>query len=132
MSKIIVSLTSYPKRMEFMPRIITALNGQTVKPDKIVLYLAEEEFIDCKDMVDETYYMNNNTIVKWVSDNYGPYKKFIYAFQEFKNDIVVTVDDDVEYATTMLEDLLAGAEKFPDAVIARRARLITSTDTGDI
>ncbi len=132
MSKIIVSLTSYPQRMELMPRIISALNNQTVKPDKIVLYLAEEEFNGCKDRVDESFLNKNNTTVRWVHDNFGPYKKFIYAFKEFKNDIVVTVDDDVEYAATMLEDLLTGADKFPNAVIARRARLITSTDAGNM
>lgn len=128
MSKIIVSLTSYPKRMEMMPRVIAALNKQTIKPDKIVLYLAEEDFIDCKDMVNEKYYEDHNTTIRWVSNNYGPYKKFVYAFKEFKNDIVITVDDDVEYAETMIEDLMTGAQKFPDAVIARRVRLITSAD----
>lgn len=111
-----------------MPRVVMALNNQTVRPDKIVIYLSEEEFADCKDIVDERFYEENNAIIRWVSNNYGPYKKFIYAFEEFKDDIVITVDDDVEYAETMIEDLMAGAEKFPDAVIARRARLITSGD----
>lgn len=128
MPKIIVSLTSYPKRMEMMPRVVASLNNQTIKPDRIVIYLSKEEFLDCKNMVDEKYYEENNVTISWVSNNYGPYKKFIYSFKEFKDDIVITVDDDVEYAETMIEDLLSGAEKFPDAVIARRARLITSTD----
>lgn len=132
MSKIIVSLTSYPERMEKMPRVIAALNKQTIKPDKIVIYLAEEEFIGYENLVDQKFFEENNTVIRWVKDNYRSYKKFIYAFKEFKDDIVITVDDDIEYAETMIEDLITGAKKFPDAVIARCVRLITSTDDDKI
>lgn len=132
MSKIIVSLTSYPKRISVLPNVIASLNNQTVKPDKIVIYLTKEEFAGHKNLVDEKYFAENNAVICWVNHNYGPYNKFIYAFKEFKDDIIITVDDDFEYTETMIEELVMGATKFPDAIIARRVRVITSTDDDEL
>ena len=40
--KIIVSLTSYPKRFRYLHLTVKSLLLQTVKPDKIILYLGDD------------------------------------------------------------------------------------------
>ena len=46
--KVIVSLTSFPARLNVVHYGIKALMCQTYKPDRIILWLTEEE---CKDIV---------------------------------------------------------------------------------
>ena len=41
-SKDIVSLTSYPKRFRYLHLTVKSLLLQTVKPDKIILYLGDD------------------------------------------------------------------------------------------
>ena len=43
-SRIIVSFTSYPARITFVPRVLESLYAQSKKPDMILLWLAEEQF----------------------------------------------------------------------------------------
>ena len=44
LQKVIISLTSYPPRIKTVNKVIKSLLAQTVKPWKIVLWLADEEF----------------------------------------------------------------------------------------
>lgn len=43
-TKVIVSLTSYPPRIKTVDQVIRSLLAQTVKPWKIILWLANKEF----------------------------------------------------------------------------------------
>ena len=49
--RIIVTLTSYPERMETIDVVLYSLLDQTLKPDKIVLWLSYEEFPNLEDDV---------------------------------------------------------------------------------
>ena len=42
--ELIVSLTSYPKRFDILPITIQSLLNQTVKPDRIILWLYEKDY----------------------------------------------------------------------------------------
>ncbi|MBQ2886366.1 MAG: hypothetical protein IJE43_21810 [Alphaproteobacteria bacterium] len=42
--KVIVSLTSYPARINIVHKTIESLLNQTYKADKVILYLAYEQF----------------------------------------------------------------------------------------
>ena len=46
--KIIVSLTTYPGRIDIVHKTIITLLQQTMKPDEVILWLAEEQFPDKK------------------------------------------------------------------------------------
>ena len=45
-SKVIISLTSFPKRIDTVYLTIKTLLNQTVKPQKVVLWLAKNQFIN--------------------------------------------------------------------------------------
>ena len=46
--KIIASLTSYPARINIVPYVIASILNQTMKPDKIILWLGNDRFPDEK------------------------------------------------------------------------------------
>ena len=104
--KLIVSLTSYPERMYDIHYCLYSLLTQTTKPDKLILWLAEEEFPNKeKDIPKKVLYFKNYGLeIKWCK-NIKSYKKLIPALKEFPNDVIVTADDDIFYPENWLEKL---------------------------
>lgn len=129
--KIIISLTSYPARLNTLHLCIKSLMNQTYKPDKIILYLGEDtkrsdigsDLIELKDY--------GLTIITDV-ENLGPHKKYYYAIKEYPNDIIITVDDDVIYDELLVESLIDSYNKYPNCVSARRVHKILTDSIGKI
>lgn len=132
MRKVIVSLTSYPKRIHTVYKVVESIMRQTWLPDKIVLYLSSSEFKDFKGFPDLTGYEKYGFEIHWYEENLKSHKKWYYAFQEYSDDIVITVDDDIVYSSTAIENLMKYHKRYPDAVIARRGHLIMSDMNGGI
>ena len=124
--KIIVSITSYPARIHHVHIVLSTIFAQTMKPDDIVLYLAQEQFPGKEsDLPEELSEMISSGKVKlrWVED-LKPHKKYFFAFQEYPDDLVITVDDDVLYAPDLIEILYHSYLRHPKAVSALRTHLM--------
>lgn len=123
-NSVVISLTSYPKRFEKIGLCLKSLIQQTIKPDKIIVYLGSDS--DETDITDEMKeyikYGIEYRIDKEV--NLMPHKKYYYAMREYPDSIIVTADDDVIYPKNWLESLLKTHQKYPEAVCARRVHLI--------
>ena len=125
--RIIVSFTSYPPRIDSVHKVVESLYRQTMPADEIVLYLSLDEFpeaaaglpVELKSLIGQGGFR-----VAWVHGNLKSHKKYYYALQEYKGAVVITVDDDKIYAQTMIADLINSYKRFPDAVSARRVRVI--------
>ena len=70
--------------------------------------------------------------IRWVDRDLKPHKKYYWAFQEFRNDIVITFDDDLFYRNTLIADLLDAHEKHPGCICASRTHLMTFDENGMI
>lgn len=118
--KIIVSLTSYHKRFATLDSCIKTLLLQTLKPNKIILYIVEDDkkYLPEKVLRLQKYGLD----IRYVKDDLRPHKKYYYAMKEFPNDIVITTDDDCLYSKYLVEELYRTYKKFPQAIIAGRAR----------
>lgn len=116
--KIVVSLTSYGERLKTVYLTILSIMSQTMKPDKIILYVGEEsvQFINKKLL---SLQNKGLTIIKNV-ENIRVHKKYYYAMQEYPDDLLITVDDDVMYEDTLIESLYASYCEYPDAISGRR------------
>lgn len=102
--KIIISLTTYSKRIKYVYKTIESLFSQTIKPDKIILWLDENEF-------------NINSIPKTLKkqikcgleigfcENIKSYKKIVPTLKKYQNDIIITADDDILYPKNFIEKL---------------------------
>ncbi len=129
--KIIVSLTSYPPRINAVMIVLGALLRQTFKPDKILLYLAKEQFEDKKLPIKLKLQEKCGVEIKYCND-LKPHKKYYYAMQEYPDDIIITVDDDIFYEKDIIECLYHSYINHPKAVSAFRAHLITFDEDGHI
>ena len=126
--KVIVSLTTFPARIEIVYKTITTIMQQSVKPDKIVLWLAEEQFPDKNLPENLTRLEQFGLTIKWCED-IRSYKKLIPSLKEYPDDIIVTLDDDYYYDKDLLKTLLEEHEKYPNCIIANRAmRLIVKQE----
>ena len=128
--KLIVSVTSYGKRLETLDICLKSLINQTQRADKIVVYLTNDlteadlpsKLLDLKQFGVEFHFIDQDL---------RPHKKYYYAMQEYPDDLIVTVDDDVIYDQELLEILAATYLKFPQSIIAARAHQITFTEAGN-
>ena len=122
--KIIVSLTTYPGRIDIVYKTITTLLQQTMKPDEVYLWLAEEQFPDKNLPKTLTNVEKFGLTIKWCND-IRSYKKLIPTLRENPEDIIITFDDDYYYDKDTVKSLYEEHLKYPNCVIGTRAmRLI--------
>ena len=119
--KIIVSLTSFEPRFETIIPCLKSLLNQSVKPDRIFVYLECSEDKITAEMKNLEQF--GITYVCNVED-LKPHKKYFFVMQTFPEDLIITVDDDVIYPGNLIENLLQTHKKFPDCVCARRVHKI--------
>lgn len=126
--QIVVSLTSFPPRMKRIWMVLESLLRQTKKPDRIILWLASTQFSSIEDVEERVRAMEKRGIEIRFCEDLRPHKKYFYSMQEFRNDIVILVDDDVFYFENMIEDLLTKHIEYPNCVVCIRAHKITFKD----
>lgn len=117
--KIIASLTTFPARINSVYNTISTLLKQTLKPDEIVLWLAEEQFPNKILPESLTRLQEFGLSIKWCED-IRSYKKLLPTLKEHPNDIIITFDDDLYYAEDTIETLYASYLKFPKEIHAHR------------
>ena len=133
-ARIIVSFTSYPARISFVPEVLESLYVQSKKPDKIVLWLAKEQFPNRekdlpKQLIDDV--AAGKLDIRWC-DNLGSHKKYFYAMQEFPNDLIIIVDDDVYYHPDAIKTLYNRHIDFPDCIVGLYNKIILIDDENTI
>ncbi len=105
---LIVSMTSFPPRIEYVPVTVKVLLTQTLKPDMIILWLAEEEFPGKEaDLPEELKALvQYGLTIKWCHNDRS-FKKLLPAIKEYPEAVVITVDDDTLYHPDMVRRLYA-------------------------
>jgi glycosyltransferase involved in cell wall biosynthesis len=124
--KLVVSLTSFPERIPDIFFNLYSLLNQTMQPDMLVLWLAEEQFPNKeKDLPKRVLDLQKYGLtIKWCKD-IKSYKKLIFSLKEFPNDIIVTADDDIYYPENWLELLYNSYLAEPQNIHCHRAHKIT-------
>ena len=125
--QIVVSFTSYGSRIETIPLMLERIMNQTVKPDRIVMYLSKENFPGLESDLPERV-LDMRTLgleIRWCSDDMKSYKKLLPALKDFPDDIIITIDDDLYYELDMIEKLYNSYKKYPNAISAMRTHRLT-------
>ncbi|MBR5304978.1 MAG: DUF4422 domain-containing protein [Candidatus Gastranaerophilales bacterium] len=126
-AEIIVSLTTFPARVNVVHLTINSILQQTLKPDKITLVLSKLEFPNLEKDLPGTLLklVNEKQIsIDWVNNNTKPYKKLIPTLEKNKEAIIITVDDDVIYDINLVKKLYETYQENPKCVIATRGHRI--------
>lgn len=124
---ITVSLTSFQARLSTLHLCIKSLMVQSLKPDRIVLYLGT----DCDGVTLPAALLaleKRGLTIKRGYPNLRPHKKYMFAMKEYPQDYIVTVDDDLLYSRGMIADLWRTHLQYPEALPARRVHLMKAAE----
>lgn len=131
--RIIVSFTSFPARIDYVWIIFECLVRQTMKPDEVILYISKEQFSSLDSLPSRLKnQIGRGLTIKLCDDDLRSHKKYHYAFKDYPDDFVVTVDDDIFYEPAMIENLMTTHKRFPKDVIANKTRRIKCDNEGNI
>lgn len=123
--QLIVSLTSFPERMSDIHYCLYSLLKQRTKPDKIILWLAKEQFPNLeKDIPQKVLKLKRNGLsIEWCND-LKSYKKLVPALIKYPDDIIVTADDDIYYPSDWLKTLYSAYLSNPEYIQGLRIHKI--------
>ena len=119
-SNVIVSLTSFPERINHAWVAIESLFQQDFKPWKVVLVLSEQEFPTKKLPKQILRQQERGLEVLWVKSNSRSYMKLLPTSEKYPNSVIVTADDDICYESWRLSELVEMSSQMPQAIIGHR------------
>lgn len=104
----IVTLTSFPARMSFVPKVLDSIYSQTQQPDAVVLHLSLEEYPQHEgslpsDVLQYTY--NKGMMLRWHDGNERCWKKLIPTMREWPDAEIISIDDDIIYPLHFVETI---------------------------
>lgn len=131
-TKVVASLTSFPKRINGVENAIKSIMLQTVQPDRVILWLADSQFPNKQLPENLKALMNVGLEVRYCED-LRPHKKYYYCLQEQLDDeLVITFDDDLIYHPHTIEYLIKKHEEYPSCIVCSQVLRITSDGKGGI
>ena len=115
---IVVSLTTYGRRLYEVYLAIESIMQQSMKPNKIVLWLGNELENT------EIPIVLKNQQKRGLEINYckdiKSYKKLIPALKAFPSAVIITIDDDFIYDFDLVENLVNSYKKNPELISSAR------------
>lgn len=106
--KIVISFTSWKKRIGNCKKVVESVLGNTMKPDRVYLNLSKDEFGDesnlPKDLV-ELFEKDDRLFFNWCDGNTKQFKKVFPILQYLDDeDIVIATDDDIALPNDFIEN----------------------------
>lgn len=112
---IVISLTSWVKRIHNVKRVVESIMDNTIQPDRVYLNLSKSEFegIDLpKDLMD---YFNSDDrlIINWVSGPNTKAMKKVFPILDYlqDDDIIIDADDDILFPKDLIESRVSDFKK---------------------
>lgn len=122
--KIIVSLTSFPRRIDTVWLTIESLMRQSVKPDEIILWLADSQFRGMDSLPENLRNLQKRGLTIRFCEDLRSHKKYYYALQEYPDDLVILADDDMFYPRDMIAELLKMHRMYPEDICCMTGEVI--------
>lgn len=127
--RLIVSLTSFPARIKTVSYTIESILLQKKKANKVILWLAEEQFpAREKELPQKLLRLRNFGLeIAWCRD-IRSYKKLIPALKAFPGDIIVTADDDIWYPPQWMENFYNSYLNNPECIFSDKVLEVKVSD----
>lgn len=124
-SPAIVSLTSFPDRIDKVWLVVESILYQTKKPRRIVLWLYKGEFDSKASLPKRLLALEKRGLeIRFCDENLMPHLKYYYTMKENPSSNIITVDDDMFYPPNLIETLYAKHQEYPDAILSVATREI--------
>lgn len=127
---VVLSFTTFPRRMSNVWKTLDSLMRQKCRPDRIVMALTEEEFPDRDLPSSLDPFIEAGLEIVFLPYNYRCHNKYFYAMQAYPEATVVTTDDDSYYRKDLISKLMTLHEKYPEAVCANISNVISKENYG--
>jgi hypothetical protein len=124
-NNVIVSLTSFPARIDRVWITVESLLRQTHRPEKIILWLAQSQFGTMDRLPKSLLIQREKGLEIKFCDDIRSHKKYYYTMKAYPEAIVITVDDDTFYPENLVENLIATHKRYPNTVCCNLAHTIT-------
>lgn len=132
--QIIISLTSFPKRIPTLHIVIECLLRQTYFNKRVILWLSKEQFPSSEIPSNLLSLCNKGLEVYFVDGDIRSHKKHYYAFKAFPNNLIFLVDDDLFYPSYIVEQSYNLYKKYGGnkVIIANYGRKINHSNNGEL
>lgn len=120
--EIIVSLTTFGKRLSEVYLPIESIMQGTLKPNRIILWISEENQNRPLPILLQNQ-INRGLEIKFCKD-IRSYTKLIPTLKMYPESVIVTIDDDLIYNPNMLENLVMAYLDNPQFIHANRVHKI--------
>ncbi len=130
----IVCVTSFPQRIPYLWLVIECMLRQTMCVKKIVLYLSKVQFPNMLEDIPENLmrYCKNVLDIRFVEGDIRSHKKYWYAVKDFPNTPIITIDDDLIYASDTIELLTNYAHQYKRCVSCMYAHRMRWDEQGQM
>ncbi|GAA3926505.1 hypothetical protein [Litoribacillus peritrichatus] len=131
---IVVSLTSFPARINDVHLTIESLFQQSLKADQIILWLSVENFPNQLNDLPEALLMQRarGLSIEFVEGDLGPYKKIIYSLKAHPDALILTFDDDILYPVDSIDLLYRAYLNEPNVIHCHRGHKVQYDTSGNI
>lgn len=118
----IVTLTSFPTRIDKVWLTIESILRQKNKPDAIILWLYEGEFSGRESLPKTLLKQEKRGLqIRFCKENLKPHKKYYYTLAKYPKANIITIDDDFIYPPNFIDDLKKSNYCFPNAICCAMA-----------
>lgn len=119
---IIISMTSYPKRIKYVAKAFASILMTKVPKNEYhcVLTLSKLEFPNLeKDLPNDLQTIISSGMVEviWTEDNQRSHKKLMPTLAKYPNNPILIIDDDVYRTTEWLNAFVETHKKYPNDII---------------
>ena len=120
--RIIISFTSFPKRIHKVWLVVESILRQQMRPDMIILWLSKEQFASIEILPASLLRLQDRGLqIRLCSGDIRSHKKYYYAMQEYPDDIIITIDDDIMYSSEIITLLYQTHLQNPSCICANYA-----------
>lgn len=121
-SDIIISLTTFPSRINKVWLTIETLMRQEKKPKKIILWLSEEQFPEKYENIPKRLMkLREKGLEIRFCEDIKSHKKYYYTMKLYPNNSVIIVDDDMFYPEDLVLNLMRASIENPGCICCNLA-----------
>lgn len=129
-ASLIVSLTSFPARYDVLSLTLKSLLSQSVRPDRLILWIAAEHRQALPRSV--LNLVAHGLTIEFCDNTLRSHNKYLHVRRQYPTAFIATADDDTYYRPDWLAELIANVDLQRRVIPCHRAHKITLQADGEL
>ena len=128
--ELVISLTSYGNKLQLLYLTIESLFRQTVKPNKIILWLDQTKYDTYESIPVALHKQEERGLEIRLCEDVRSYTKLVPALLNYPDSIIISVDDDIIYPIDFIERLYRAYQKDSSKIYFYRGHYVLFNEDG--